>query len=638
MTDSYDASAIEVLSGLEPVRKRPGMYTDTSRPNHLAQEVIDNSVDEAIAGYASRIEVILHEDGSVEVIDDGRGMPVDIHPEEGVPGVEVILTKLHAGGKFSNKSYRFSGGLHGVGVSVVNALSRHLEVWVKRDGAEYNIAFANGEKISDLEKVGEVGRRNTGTRIRFWPDAQFFDSPRFNVRQLKHVLRAKAVLCPGLRVIFRDEKSGESEEWQYTDGLKDYLLDALHGWELLPAEPFVGSMASRDEATDWAVVWLPEGGEPVTESYVNLIPTAQGGTHVNGLRAGLTDAVREFCEFRNLLPRGVKIAPEDVWNRVSYVLSVKLADPQFSGQTKERLSSRECAAFVSGVVKDAFSLWLNQHVEEGERIAELAISAAQSRMRAGRKVARKKVTQGPALPGKLADCASDDVARTELFLVEGDSAGGSAKQARDKEFQAIMPLRGKILNTWEVDSAEVLASQEVHDISVAIGVEPGSDDLSKLRFGKICILADADSDGLHIATLLCALFVRHFPQLVREGHVYVAMPPLYRIDVGKQVFYALDDAEKEGILDRIEAEKIKGKVNVQRFKGLGEMNPLQLRETTIHPDTRRLVQLALEPGDETHRVMDMLLAKKRAADRKNWLEEHGDRAEAAQELIAGVAR
>jgi len=636
MTDVYDASAIEVLSGLEPVRKRPGMYTDTSRPNHLAQEVIDNSVDEAIAGHASRIEVILHEDGSLEVEDDGRGMPVDIHPEEGVPGVEVILTRLHAGGKFSNKSYKFSGGLHGVGVSVVNALSRHLEVWVKRGGAEYNIAFANGEKVSELEKVGTVGRRNTGTRIRFWPDARFFDSPKFNVRQLRHVLRAKAVLCPGLEVVFRDENTGETESWQYEDGLKDYLAEALQGWELLPADPFTGSMAARDEAADWAVVWLPEGGEPVTESYVNLIPTAQGGTHVNGLRAGLTEAVREFCEFRNLLPRGVKIAPEDVWSRVSYVLSVKLADPQFSGQTKERLSSRECAAFVSGVVKDAFSLWLNQHTAEGERIAELAISAAQTRMRAGRKVARKKVTQGPALPGKLADCASDDVARTELFLVEGDSAGGSAKQARDKEFQAVMPLRGKILNTWEVDSAEVLASQEVHDISVAIGVEPGSDDLSKLRFGKICILADADSDGLHIATLLCALFVRHFPKLVQEGHVYVAMPPLYRIDVGKQVFYALDDAEKEGILDRIEAEKIKGKVNVQRFKGLGEMNPMQLRETTIHPDTRRLVQLVMEPGDDTRRVMDLLLARKRAADRKNWLQEHGDRAEVARELIAGV--
>ncbi len=637
MTEAYDASAIEVLSGLEPVRKRPGMYTDTSRPNHLAQEVIDNSVDEAIAGHARRIQVILHTDGSLEVEDDGRGMPVDLHPEEGMPGVEVILTKLHAGGKFSNKSYKFSGGLHGVGVSVVNALSRHLEVWVKRDGVEYNMAFADGEKISDLEPVGKVGRRNTGTRIRFWPDARFFDQPAFDPRRLKHLLRAKAVLCPGLEVLFHDENSGEQESWRYREGLKDYLLEALNGCELLPAEPFTGRFAGHDEAVDWAVAWLPEGGEPVAESYVNLIPTAQGGTHVNGLRAGLTEAVREFCEFRNLLPRGVKIAPEDVWGRITYVLSVKLADPQFSGQTKERLSSRACAAFVSGVVKDAFSLWLNQHVEEGERIAELAISAAQHRARAGRKVTRKKVAQGPALPGKLADCTSGDVARTELFLVEGDSAGGSAKQARDKEFQAVMPLRGKILNTWEVDSAEVLASQEVHDISVAIGVEPGSDDLSRLRFGKICILADADSDGLHIATLLCALFVRHFPRLVQEGHVYVAMPPLYRIDVGKRVFYALDDAEKEGILDRIEAEKIKGKVNVQRFKGLGEMNPMQLRETTIHPDTRRLVQLAMEPGDDTRKVMDMLLARKRAADRKNWLEAHGDRAEAAQELIAGAS-
>ena len=636
MTSSYDASAIEVLSGLEPVRKRPGMYTDTTRPNHLAQEVIDNSVDEALAGYASKIEVKLYKDGSLEVLDDGRGMPVDLHPEEGVPGVEVILCKLHAGGKFSNKSYQFSGGLHGVGVSVVNALSRHLEVWVKRDGKEYNIAFANGEKVSDLEVVGKVGKQNTGTRIRFWPDVQFFDSPKFSIRQLKHVLRAKAVLCPGLHVRFSDERSGESEEWQYADGLKDYLLDALQGFEMLPEAPFTGSMASTDEAADWALLWLPEGGEPVTESYVNLIPTAQGGTHVNGLRSGLTEAVREFCEFRNLLPRGVKITPDDVWSRVSYVLSVKMADPQFSGQTKERLSSRECAAFVSGVVKDAFSLWLNQNTAEGERIAELAIHAAQTRMRAGRKVVRKKVTQGPALPGKLADCASDDMKRTELFLVEGDSAGGSAKQARDKDFQAIMPLRGKILNTWEVDSAEVLASQEVHDISVAIGVEPGVDDLSKLRFGKICILADADSDGLHIATLLCALFVRHFPKLVKEGHVYVAMPPLYRIDVGKQVFYALDDAEKQGILSRIEAEKLRGKVNVQRFKGLGEMNPMQLRETTIHPDTRRLVQLAMEAGDGTMSMMDMLLAKKRAGDRKNWLQEKGDLAEAAQDLIAGV--
>jgi topoisomerase-4 subunit B len=627
MSGSYDASDIEVLSGLEPVRKRPGMYTDTSRPNHLAQEVIDNSVDEAVAGHAKSIEVTLFKDGSLEVVDDGRGMPVDIHPQQGVPGVEVILTKLHAGGKFSNKSYRFSGGLHGVGVSVVNALSKHLEVWVRRDGKEYNMAFANGHKVSDLEIVGKVGRNNTGTRVRFWPDASYFDSARFSTRQLRHVLRAKAVLCPGLKVSFFDEKSGEKEAWVYEDGLRDYLLDALQGVDKIPQQGFVGEMSGRTETAAWAVLWLLEGGEQVTESYVNLIPTSQGGTHVNGLRTGLTDAVREFCEFRNLLPRGVKLTPEDVWNRVCYVLSVKLQDPQFSGQTKERLSSRECAAFVSGVVKDSFSLWLNQHTDVGEQIAEMAIASAQSRMRAGRKVARKKVTQGPALPGKLADCSSVDPSRSELFLVEGDSAGGSAKQARDREFQAIMPLRGKILNTWEVEHGDVLASQEVHDISVAIGVEPGSSDLSNLRFGKVCILADADSDGLHIATLLCALFLRHFKQLVEQGHVYIAMPPLYRIDVGKQVFYALDDSEKQGVMDRIEAEKLRGKVNVQRFKGLGEMNPLQLRETTIHPDTRRLIQLTVEHGDNTNQIMDMMLAKKRASDRKKWLEEKGDLAE-----------
>lgn len=627
MTGNYDASAIEVLSGLDPVRKRPGMYTDTSRPNHLAQEVIDNSVDEALAGHARTIEVMLFADGSLEVSDDGRGMPVDIHPEQGMPGVEVILTKLHAGGKFGGGSYGFSGGLHGVGVSVVNALSRHLEIWVRRRGREYNMAFAHGDKVSDLEAVGTVPKGRTGTRLRFWPDPKYFDSPRFAIRPLTHLLRAKAVLCPGLTVRFRDEASAEQQEWCYEDGLKAYLIQALGSVETVPAEPFVGDMEGKSEAASWALAWLPEGGEPVAESYVNLIPTVQGGTHVNGLRSGLTEAVREFCEFRNLLPRGVKLAPEDVWGRLAYILSVKLIDPQFSGQTKERLSSRECAAFVSGVVKDAFSLWLNQHVAEGERIAELAIGAAQARLKAGRIVTRKKVTQGPALPGKLADCTSTDPERSELFLVEGDSAGGSAKQARDREFQAILPLRGKILNTWEVEPTEVLGSQEVHDIAVAIGVDPGADDLSRLRFGKVCILADADSDGAHIATLLCALFFRHFRRLVAEGHVYVAMPPLYRIDVGKQVFYALDDSERTGILDRIDAERIKGKVNVQRFKGLGEMNPPQLRETTIHPDTRRLVQLTVEAEDDSNNLLDMLLAKKRAADRRGWLQERGHLAE-----------
>ncbi|OOG23872.1 DNA topoisomerase IV subunit B [Thioalkalivibrio denitrificans] len=627
MTNSYNAADIEVLSGLDPVRKRPGMYTDTSRPNHMAQEVIDNSVDEAIAGYAKKIDVVLHKDGSLSVADDGRGMPVDMHPKEKRPGVEVILSTLHAGGKFSDKNYQFSGGLHGVGVSVVNALSKHLEVWIKRDGREYNMAFAGGHKKVDLEIVGEVGRRNTGTTLRFWPDPKYFDSPKFSVPRLKHILRAKAVLCPGLAVSFRDEITGEHVDWCYEAGLRDYLVEAVSGFERVPEEPFMGAMSGQTEAAEWAVVWLPEGGEAVTESYVNLIPTGQGGTHVNGLRTGLTDAVREFCEFRNLLPRGVKLTPEDVWDRVSYILSFKMQDPQFAGQTKERLSSREAAPFVSGVVKDAFSLWLNQHPGAGERIAELAINSAQRRARAGRKVVRKKVTQGPTLPGKLADCASQDLARTELFLVEGDSAGGSAKQARDREFQAIMPLRGKILNAWEVEPDQVLGSQEIHDISVAIGVEPGVSDLKGLRYGKICILADADSDGAHIATLLCALFMRHFRPLVDHGHVYVAMPPLFRIDVGKETFYALDEHEKQGVLERIEAEKKKGKVSVTRFKGLGEMNPMQLRETTMDPDTRRLVQLTVDAGDDTHTLLDMLLAKKRAADRKSWLETKGHLAE-----------
>ena len=627
MSGRYDASSIEVLSGLDPVRKRPGVYTDTQRPNHLAQEVIDNSVDEALAGHAADIRVTHYRDGSLEVVDDGRGMPVDTHPELGRPGVEVILTTLHAGGKFSSDNYRFSGGLHGVGVSVVNALSRRLEVSIRRDGQEYVAAFEGGEVAAGLEAVGRVGQRNTGTRIRFWPDAGYFDSPRFSLSRLRHLLRAKAVLCPGLRVRFHDEASGEREDWRYEDGLVDYLAGALGGAERLPAAPLAGGSSGAREALDWAVVWLPEGGEGLQESYVNLVPTAQGGTHVNGLRAGLTDAVREFCEFRSLLPRGVRLAPEDVWERVSYVLSVKLEDPQFSGQTKERLSSRECAGFVAGAVKDRAAQWLNRHPETGDAIAALAIASAQARGRSGKKVQRKKVASGPALPGKLADCASSDLSRTELFLVEGDSAGGSAKQARDRDFQAIMPLRGKILNTWEAEPAQILGSQEVHDISVAIGIEPGSDDLSRLRYGKVCILADADSDGAHIATLLCALFVRHFPALVAAGHVYVAMPPLYRIDVGKEVHYAVDEAERRAIMERIETERTRGRVSVTRFKGLGEMNPMQLRETSVAPATRRLVRLTIAAGDETNTTMDMMLAKKRAPDRKRWLETKGDLAD-----------
>lgn len=624
---NYNAEAIEVLNGLEPVKRRPGMYTDTTRPNHLGQEVIDNSVDEALAGHATKIDVILHEDNSLEVIDDGRGMPVDIHPEEGIPGVELILTKLHAGGKFSNKNYQFSGGLHGVGISVVNALSTRVEITVRRDAKVYEMAFENGDKVQDLEVTGTVGKRNTGTSVHFWPDASYFDSANFSLSKLNHLLKAKAVLCPGLRIRFINKQTKETQEWHYEAGLEDYLKDAASGFEVLPKSPFTGSFSGSTEGVDWALHWLPEGGESIAESYVNLIPTAQGGTHVNGLRQGLLEAMREFCEFRNLLPRGVKLTPDDIWDKCSYVLSVKMQDPQFAGQTKEKLSSRSCATFVSGIVKDAFSLWLNEHTETAELLAELCISNAQKRMRAAKKVVRKKVTSGPALPGKLTDCSGSETERSELFLVEGDSAGGSAKQARDREFQAIMPLRGKILNTWEVESGQILASQEVHDISVALGIDPDSDDLSGLRYGKICILADADSDGLHIATLLCALFVKHFPTLVKAGHVFVAMPPLFRIDIGKDVYYALDEDEKRGILDRIEAEKKRGKVNVQRFKGLGEMNPMQLRETTMDPNTRRLVQLTLDEEEHTLEMMDMLLAKKRSGDRKVWLEAHGDKAE-----------
>ncbi|MDT7526255.1 MULTISPECIES: DNA topoisomerase IV subunit B [Idiomarinaceae] len=626
----YKADAIEVLNGLEPVRRRPGMYTDTTRPNHLGQEVIDNSVDEALAGHARELTVILHPDQSLEVQDDGRGMPVDVHPEEGVPGVELIMTKLHAGGKFSNKSYKFSGGLHGVGISVVNALSTRVNVTVKRDGQVYQMAFEHGDKVSDLEVTGTVGKRNTGTNIHFWPDPKYFDSAKFSVLKLTHLLRAKAVLCPGLKINFRNLVDQTEQTWLYEDGLRDYLVEAVQELPTLPEEPFIGAFAGNEEAVDWAVTWLPEGGEGVTESYVNLIPTPLGGTHANGLRQGLLEAMRDFCEFRNLLPRGVRLTPEDIWDRCAYILSVKMQDPQFAGQTKERLSSRQCAAFVSGVVKDAFSLWLNEHTEQAEQLAELCINNAQRRMRASKKVVRKKVTQGPALPGKLTDCATQDPARGELFLVEGDSAGGSAKQARDRDFQAVMPLRGKILNTWEVESDQILGSQEIHDISVALGVDPNSEDLEQLRYGKICILADADSDGLHIATLLCALFVRHFRPLVEQGHIYVAMPPLYRIDVGKEVFYALDEGEKKGILDRIEAEKKKGKVNVQRFKGLGEMNPLQLRETTMDPNTRRLVQLTVDDSQATDELMDMLLAKKRSGDRREWLESKGNLVDLAE--------
>lgn len=627
MSNSYSTQSIEVLTGLDPVKRRPGMYTDTSRPNHLAQEVIDNSVDEALGGHANLIEVRLLADGGVVVEDNGRGMPVDIHPEHGVSGVELILTKLHAGGKFSGDSYEFSGGLHGVGVSVVNALSTRLEVEVKRDGSLYRLACEHGLVVEPLAEIGRCAKKSTGTKVSFWPDASYFDLPKIQVARLKYLLRAKAVLCSGLRVVCIDELKNEQEEWFYQDGLTDYLRASVQGWPMLPSEPFVGSYAATTEAVDWALAWLPEGGDLLAESYVNLIPTAQGGTHVNGLRTGLLEAMRDFCELRGLLPRGVKLSADDIWERCSYVVSSRMREPQFSGQTKERLTSRQMAAFVSGVVKDGFSLWLNQHVDQAELIAQLCIQSAQKRLRASKAVARKKVTQGPALPGKLADCTGSDFEKSELFLVEGDSAGGSAKQARDRLFQAILPLRGKILNSWEVASTEVLASQEIHDIAVALGLDPDSPDLSGLRYGKICILADADSDGLHIATLICALFYRHFRVLVEAGRVFVAMPPLYRIDCGKQTFYALDESERQGILDSLVAEKKSGKIQTTRFKGLGEMNPLQLRETTMDPDTRRLVQLQAGDPEQTQEMMDMLLAKKRSADRRLWLETKGDLAQ-----------
>src|SRR3984957_2888110 len=627
MSQSYNASDIEVVSGLEPVRRRPGMYTHTSRPNHLAHEVIDNSVDEATNGHAKQIDVTLYKDGSLEVADDGRGMPVDIHPKEKVSGVELILTRLHAGGKFSDKNYKHSGGLHGVGVSVVNALSKKLETHIRRGGKEYLITFKDGKVDSKLSVVGSVGARNTGTTVRFWPDPKFFDSDKFSVPPLKHTLKAKAVLCPGLRITFTNEATGEKDEWFYTGDLGAYLMEEVTDKDKLPPEPIVGANEGDTDLVSYALLWAPNAEIVVGESYVNLIPTTEGGTHVNGLRSGLAQAVRDFCEHRNLIPRGVKLAPEDVWDKVNYVLSVKINEPQFAGQMKERLSSRDAAGVVEGFVKDSMALWLNRHPDAGERIGQFAITNAQERAKAAARVVRKRISGGPALPGKLADCASQEPKRSELFLVEGDSAGGSAKQAREKDFQAIMPLRGKILNTWEVDSGSIGSSEEVHNISIALGVDPGSADLSQLRYYKVCILADADSDGQHIATLLCALFLRHFRPLVANGHVYVAMPPLYRIDAGKQVYYALDDAEREQILKKIEKENSRTKPSVTRFKGLGEMNPSQLRETTIDPKTRRLVQLTIEAADDTDQLMDMLLAKKRAADRREWLEQKGNLAE-----------
>lgn len=636
---NYNSGSIEVLTGLEPVKKRPGMYTDLSRPNHLAQEVIDNSVDEAMSGFASCIKVTLDKDGAVTVIDNGRGMPVDMHPEYKVPGVELILTTLHSGAKFSNQEYKFSGGLHGVGVSIVNALSKRLEVTIVRDNIYYYMDFAHGSKVTPLKKISAKQQTNLaqpinigfehGTMIKFWPEAKYFDSPKISAEKLKHLLQAKAVLCPGLKIEFTDMHSGETNTWQYQNGLIEYLLENIEktvdGY--LPEQPFSGSMKAEREEVSWAIVWVNGSQNNFQESYVNLVPTIQGGTHVNGFRTGLLEAMREFCEIQNLLPKGIKLSTDDIWDHANFVLSVKLMETQFSGQTKEKLSSRECAAFVSLVLKDSFSLWLNQHVVQAKQIAELIIESARKRSLQSKQIIRKKVLSvGTALPGKLIDCSCQDFRQTELFLVEGDSAGGSAKQARDKEYQAVMPLRGKILNTWEVSGTQILSSQEVHDISIAIGVDPGSNSLTNLRYGKICILADADSDGRHIATLLCALFVRHFRPLVAVGHVFVAMPPLFRIDCGKQVYYALDEEERLGIIDKLGSEK-SSKINIQRFKGLGEMNPMQLRETTMARDTRRLVQLNINSDQEVDSMLDMLLAKKRSQDRRVWLEQKGNLAE-----------
>ena len=625
---AYDAKAIEVLSGLEPVKKRPGMYTDTTCPNHLIQEVLDNSVDEALAGYCKRIKVNLYKNGSIEVADNGRGMPVDIHPDHQLSGVELILCKLHAGAKFSGEDYGFSGGLHGVGVSVVNALSAELNVIIKRDAKEYAIGFRDGEKVQELKEVGKVGTQNSGTAVTFLPDQRYFESLKVDKKRLKHLLKAKAVLCPGLQIDYFDEKKSERIKWVFDEGLRDYVEEFSGCSQLLLDETFIFSKGGEGQGIDVGINWTDEASKDLLkETYVNLIPTALGGSHLNGFKAGLLDSIREFCDYRNLLPKGIKINSEDILVNCVFVISSKLQNPQFAGQTKERLDSKDHTSFVSAAVKDSMSIWLNQHTEEGEKIADLAIRAAQKRAKNTVKVDRKKTFKGPALPGKLSDCNSDDIEQSELFLVEGDSAGGSAKQARERKFQAIMPLRGKILNTWDLESSDILKSQEIKDLTTAIGVTPGEDNISKLRYGKICILADADSDGLHIATLLCALFLRHFKSLVTAGRIFVAMPPLFRIDAAKEVYYALDEKEKDNIVKNIRKTNTKVKIDIQRFKGLGEMNPSQLRETVMKPQSRRLIQLTLNASENTNSMFDLLLSKKRAPDRKAWLEKKGNLAE-----------
>ena len=624
MAKNYDSESIEVLSGLDPVRKRPGMYTDTSSPNHLIQEVLDNSIDEALAGYCSKIKVSIHKDGVILVTDDGRGMPVDIHPEHKVSGVELIMCKLHAGAKFSGEDYNFSGGLHGVGVSVVNALSKSLSVEIKRDGQKFEMKFNGGEKKSELKKIGDIGLRNTGTAISFVPDDQYFETIKIDKSNLKHLLKAKAVLCPGLTIEYFDEKKNEKISWNYENGLISYLSESSEDIELLLEESISCSKSGDDNALDFVLNWSTKPAKNLmNESYVNLIPTAQGGSHLNGFKTGLLESVKEFCEFRNLIPKGLKITADDVVQHSTFIISSKLTNPQFAGQTKERLDSKDHQAFVNSTTKDILSIWFNQHTEEGEKLAELAIASAQARVKETKVVDRKKTFQGPALPGKLSDCNSTDLSETELFFVEGDSAGGSAKQSRERKFQAIMPLRGKILNTWDLESAEIIKSAEIKDIATAIGINPGSSDIESLRYGKICILADADSDGLHIATLLCALFLRHYKPLIQAGHIFVAMPPLFRIDCAKEVFYALDEDEKDSIVKNLKTKAGKPKIDIQRFKGLGEMNPSQLRETVMDPKTRRLVKLTITSSDNVNNMMDLLLSKKNAGARKEWLEKRG---------------
>lgn len=649
-SNSYDESSIRVLKGLEPVRQRPGMYTRTENPLHVIQEVIDNAADEALAGHCSTIEVILHTDGSVTVQDDGRGIPVGMHPQEKAPVAELVFTRLHAGGKFDKHSaagaYAFSGGLHGVGVSVTNALAKRLDLTVWRDGGEHSMTFENGSVSKPLRQAGEVPKKRTGTRVTVWPDNKYFDSPTLPLSELTHLLRSKAVLLAGVTVKLTVDKTGDTQTWQYKDGLQGYLSDALDGTELLvplfAGEQFAGDadeVFATGEGAQWVVAWA-EDGPIVRESYVNLIPTPAGGTHEAGLREGLFGAVKGFAELHSLLPKGTKLLPEDVFSRVSFVLSAKVLDPQFQGQIKERLNSRDAVRLVGGFVKTALELWLNSHVEHGRKLAELAIRQAQARTRASQKVEKKRSSGVAVLPGKLTDCESSDITRTEVFLVEGDSAGGSAKMGRDKSFQAILPLRGKVLNAWEVDRDRLFANNEIHDIAVAIGVDPHGPtdtvDLSQLRYGRICILSDADVDGSHIQVLLLTLFFKHFPKLVEAGNLYVARPPLFRVDVPAQgkrplrKFYCLDDGELEALLDKLRKEGVReGTWSIGRFKGLGEMSPEQLWETTLNPDTRRLLKVQYgELGlEQTREMFSMLMGKGESGQRRQWIEDKGNLAQ-----------